>query len=124
MRLALLTGVGRQGQVGETVAARLASDGFRLALVDRTPDGVEARASELRSRGRDATDYPCDLSDPMAVDDLFTRLSRAHGDAISACVHMAGGFAATGPVADTAVDQWERQLTINLRTAFLIARSA
>jgi NAD(P)-dependent dehydrogenase (short-subunit alcohol dehydrogenase family) len=36
---------------------------------------------------------------------------------------MAGGFAATGPVADTVVSDWDRQLTINLRTAFVIARA-
>ena len=45
MPVALLTGVGREGQVGEAVAQRLAADGFDLILVDRTatvsidPDG-------------------------------------------------------------------------------------
>jgi 3-oxoacyl-[acyl-carrier protein] reductase len=124
MRLALLTGVGKKGQVGEAVAERLAADGFDLVLVDRTPAGVNERADELRRSGRNATAYSCDLADPEAVTSLLGTIGRVHGSALQACVHMAGGFAATGPVAGSEPSAWDRQLTINLRTAFLVARSS
>jgi 3-oxoacyl-[acyl-carrier protein] reductase len=124
MRYALLTGVGRPGQVGEAVAARFAADGYSLLLVDRTEASVEARAAEIRAAGGQALGFVADLSSESAVAGLFERIGRASGGSLSAFVHMAGGFAVTGPVADTPVAEWEKQLTINLRTAFLTARSA
>ena len=124
MRYALLTGVGRPGQVGEAVAARLADDGFAVILVDRDAAGVEARASDIGARGGSAYPFSADLSDEQSVRDLFAKIRAKHGDALSAFVHLAGGFAVTGPVAETAVGDWDRQLTINLRTAFLTVREA
>jgi 3-oxoacyl-[acyl-carrier protein] reductase len=58
------------------------------------------------------------------VADLFEQVARVSGGRLSAFVHLAGGFAVTGPVAETPVADWEKQLTINLRTAFLMARGA
>lgn len=123
MKRALLTGVGREGQVGEAVASRLVADGFELILVDRTAENVRARADAVRAAGGVAAPYACDLADPDAVASLIRKVATDHGDRLDAVVHMAGGFAATGPVADTAVPDWDRQLTINLRTAFLTARA-
>src|SRR3954451_21362705 len=124
MPVALLTGVGREGQVSESVAQRLAADGFDLVLVDRTAAHVQERAKALSAAGRTVSAHACDLSDPDAVVALFRDVARAHPAGLNALVHMAGGFAATGGVADTDVVAWDRQLTINLRTAFLTARSA
>lgn len=124
MKCALLTGVGRQGQVGEAVAGRLVADGYEVILVDRDEENVKARAFELRASGGRAHPFVADLSDEQSVLDLFTRVKSAHGDQISAFVHLAGGFAATGPVAETRIEDWEKQLTINLRTAFLVSRSS
>lgn len=124
MRYALLTGVGRKGQVGEAVASRLAADGFELLLVDRTLENVEARAAEIRHAHGLAHAFAADLGDPDAVADVFGRIRGEHGDALAAYVHLAGGFAVTGPVAETPVEAWDRQLTINLRTAFLTSREA
>lgn len=124
MRFALLTGVGRPGQVGEAVAARLAADGYSLLLVDRTLDSVEARAADIRGAGGKARGFGADLSSEGAVADLFKEISRECGGNLNAFVHMAGGFAVTGPIAETSVADWEKQLAINLRTAFLSARAA
>ena len=124
MRYALLTGVGRPGQVGEAVAARLAIEDYSLLLVDRTAENVEARAAAIRSTGGQARAFAADLGSESAVAELFEQIGRETGGKLSALVHMAGGFAATGPVADTVVAEWEKQLTINLRTAFLVSRSS
>ncbi|HET9426191.1 MAG TPA: SDR family oxidoreductase [Gemmatimonadaceae bacterium] len=120
----MLTGVGREGQVGEAVAERLGHDGFGLILVDRDAANVEARAAELRNRGVTAHAHVADLADPQSVTDLFGRIKGQHGNDLAAFVHLAGGFAATGRVAETSVADWDRQLSINLRTAFLVSREA
>jgi NAD(P)-dependent dehydrogenase (short-subunit alcohol dehydrogenase family) len=36
---------------------------------------------------------------------------------------MAGGFAASGPVAESSLDVWHRQISINLTTAYVVARA-
>jgi 3-oxoacyl-[acyl-carrier protein] reductase len=42
---------------------------------------------------------------------------------VHALVHLAGGFAASGPVADSDPAVWMRQFTINLTTAYLTTRA-
>jgi NAD(P)-dependent dehydrogenase (short-subunit alcohol dehydrogenase family) len=63
------------------------------------------------------------LSDAAAVDQLAQTVRANHGGNLRAFVHMAGGFAMSGPVADSDVDVWHRQITINLTTAYLAARA-
>jgi NAD(P)-dependent dehydrogenase (short-subunit alcohol dehydrogenase family) len=121
--IVLLTGVGGEGQVGEAVAAAFADLGATVALVDRTAAGVEARAAAITARGREAHAYACDLTDAAALDALVARVRSEHGGALHALVHMAGGFAMSGPVAESAVDVWHRQIAINLTTAYLTARA-
>jgi NAD(P)-dependent dehydrogenase (short-subunit alcohol dehydrogenase family) len=119
----VLTGVGGAGQVGETVAAAFGKLGATLVLVDRTAEKVEARASELTKAGYLARAYPCDLTNAADVASLVDRVRRDRGDKVHALVHMAGGFAMSGPVADATLDVWNRQISINLTTAFLTTRA-
>ncbi len=119
----LLTGVGADGQVGQVVARAFAEQGASLILVDRTADHVDARVKELTRDGLLAAGYPCDLTDGAAVRSLVARIRENHGDSIHALVHMAGGFAMSGPVAESTDDVWNRQIAINLTTAFNTARA-
>jgi len=120
-RRILLTGVGAEGQVGEVVARTFADRGDAVLLVDRS-GGAERHATSLRTLGAHASAYRCDLSDPAAVLELADEVRREHG-AIDALVHLAGGFAADGAVADTSIDIWRGVLTRNLDTAFLATRA-
>ena len=119
----VLTGVGGAGQVGESVAAAFGKLGASLVLVDRTPEKVEARAAELRRSGFVAHAYPCDLTNAADVAGLVESVRRDRGDRVDALVHMAGGFALSGPVADSTLDVWNRQIAINLTTAYLTSRA-
>jgi NAD(P)-dependent dehydrogenase (short-subunit alcohol dehydrogenase family) len=119
----LLTGVGADGQVGQAVARAFAEQGASLILVDRIAEHVDARVGELMRDGFRAAGYPCDLTDGAAVNSVVARIREKHGDAIHAFVHMAGGFAMSGPVAESTDDVWNRQIAINLTTAFTTARA-
>jgi NAD(P)-dependent dehydrogenase (short-subunit alcohol dehydrogenase family) len=122
--LTILTGVGREGQVGEAVARAFAERGDRLALVDRTAGEVARRAAALRATGSAAvTSHACDLADPAAVDAVVREVVAAHGDAAGAFVHLAGGFGADGPVAASDLALLDRMLAVNLRTAFVATRA-
>jgi 3-oxoacyl-[acyl-carrier protein] reductase len=119
----LLTGVGAEGQVGEVVAKAFADLDASLVLVDRTAENVQARADALANGGARVRAYACDLTDANAVAALAAQVRTNHGEKLRALVHMAGGFAMSGPVADSVVDVWQRQIAINLTTAYLTARA-
>ena len=118
----VLTGVGGEGQVGEAVAKAFAELGAAIVLIDRSREHVQARAEALVGAGHRATGYACDLTDPAAVDTVVGQVRKEHGGAIQALVHMAGGFAMSGLVAESSIDMWQRQIGINLTTAYLTSR--
>src|SRR5206468_10836328 len=102
----LLTGAGREGQVGEAVARALADRGATLLLVDRSIDQARDRANALTQTGLSAFSFACDLADPRAVEELASRVRRDHGESLSALVHVAGGFALSGPLPESDPDVW------------------
>ncbi len=122
-RSVVVTGVGRSGQVGEVVAAEFARLGAHVYLVSRSKDETEARAAELRAAGHTATGFPCDLTDPQAVARLAGFVAGGTGGRLNALVHLAGGFALSGPVAESELSVLEQQFAINLVTAFLCTRA-
>jgi NAD(P)-dependent dehydrogenase (short-subunit alcohol dehydrogenase family) len=119
----LLTGAGREGQVGEAVARVLAERGATLLLVDRNPDQGRDRASALTKAGFQAFSFACDLADQGSVAELAGHVRDEHGDRLGALVHVAGGFAVSGSVGATDFDIWNRMMSINLTTAYLVTHA-
>ena len=119
----LLTGVGAEGQVGEVVAGAFAAAGASVILVGRSRRHVDARTQAIRAAGLAAFGYACDLADSGAVTSLTETIRAEHGPALDSLVHMAGGFTMSGPVAESDDDVWNRQIAINLTTAYLTARA-
>jgi 3-oxoacyl-[acyl-carrier protein] reductase len=119
----LLTGIGRSGQVGEAVAQAFAEHGASLLLVDRSEEQATARAETLTRAGHRAFAFGCDLADPAAVARLSQLVRSDYGASLGALVNIAGGFAASGKVADSEVDTFQRMFTVNLTTAFLTTRA-
>lgn len=122
-RSIVLTGVGREGQVGEAVAQAFAERGARVFLVDHTEANVRARADALVARGLRAAALSADLTDPAATAALAERVRDATAGRVHALVHLAGGFALSGPVAESDPAVWQRQLAMNATTAYLTARA-
>ena len=122
-RSVVLTGVGREGQVGEAVAQAFAERGARVFLVDHTEANVRARADALVARGLRAAALAADLTDPVAAAALAERVRDATAGRVHALVHLAGGFALSGPVAESDPAVWQRQLAMNATTAYLTARA-
>lgn len=122
-RSVVLTGVGREGQVGEAVARAFADLGARVFLVDRQESEARARADSLVAAGRRAAGLGADLTDAGAVAVVAERIRDATGGRVHALVHLAGGFAASGQVAESDPALWSRMLAINATTAYLTARA-
>lgn len=122
-RSVVLTGVGREGQMGEAVAAAFAELGARVFLVDRQESEARARAEALIAGGRQAAGLGVDLTDEQGVAALAERVRDATGGRVHALVHLAGGFTMSGSVADSDPSLWARQFGINATTAYLVARA-
>ncbi|MEP6732682.1 MAG: SDR family oxidoreductase [bacterium] len=122
-RSVVLTGVGREGQVGEAVAGAFAELGARVFLVDRQESEARARADALVNAGRRAAGLGVDLADEVAVAALAERVRDATGGRVHALVHLAGGFTSSGPVAESDAALWTRQFAVNATTAYLTARA-
>lgn len=123
-RLVVITGVGRQGQVGEALALGFAQRGARLALLDRDEAQVTARAAELVAQGFTATAHVANLADTTDAERAARDVLAAHGTTgVHAVVCTAGGFGMTGPVSDANPADWARQFMINLDTAFATTRA-
>ncbi|HET7565887.1 MAG TPA: SDR family NAD(P)-dependent oxidoreductase [Gemmatimonadaceae bacterium] len=122
-KVVVITGVGHRGQVGASLAQAFADDGASVIAIDRTPANVEARAAELRDAGHSALAFPCDLTDAAQVDAVARAIASSHNGRIDALVNTAGGFAMTGPVAESDPAAWQRQFDINLTTAYLTTRA-
>jgi NAD(P)-dependent dehydrogenase (short-subunit alcohol dehydrogenase family) len=119
----LITGVGHRGQVGEVVSRAFGTLGAQLFVVDRDDAGVQERTAELLSLGIRAQGLACDLTDPPALDRIVGRVAADASDGLHALVNLAGGFAASGPVATSDPEVWHRQVAINLTTAYLTTRA-
>jgi NAD(P)-dependent dehydrogenase (short-subunit alcohol dehydrogenase family) len=121
--VAVVTGVGRPGQLGETVAREFGRRGASVAIVDRDGAGAELLAAGMRASGLAVTAYGCDLTDAAATADVMHRLADARGGRIHALANVAGGFAMSGPVADSDPGILQRQLSINLGSAYGATRA-
>lgn len=118
----MLTGVSRPGQVGEVVARVLAERGASVVLIDRTGVEAEARATELRERGLQATALHADLTDAAQLDAVARVVANEFGG-VDALVNIAGGFSMSGKVSDSDPNAWARQLDTGLTTAYLTTRA-
>jgi NAD(P)-dependent dehydrogenase (short-subunit alcohol dehydrogenase family) len=122
-RSAVVTGVGRAGQVGEVVAKEFARRGASVAIIDRDGAAAEVLAAGMRAEGLTIAAYGCDLTDAAATADVFARIAAANDGKIHALANVAGGFAMSGPVAESDPAVFQRQLSINLGSAYGATRA-
>ena len=120
--LIVITGVGREEQVGDAVAHAFAAEGASLALLDLNAEALKARAAALRTSGTRVATYPCDLTDVNQVTTVAEQVRTEFGR-IDAFVHVAGGFAMSGPIGESDPAVFAKQIAINLTTAYVASRA-
>lgn len=123
-KAAVVTGVGRAGQVGEAVAREFSRRGATVAIIDRDGAAAETLAAAMRADGLAVTAYGCDLTDAAATADVMRRFAALTAGRIHALANVAGGFAMSGPVAESDPAVFQRQLMINLGSAYGATRAS
>jgi NAD(P)-dependent dehydrogenase (short-subunit alcohol dehydrogenase family) len=122
-KVAIVTGVSHDGQVGQAVAKALAAQGASLAICARSKDNVVARAAELKAEGANVIPVAGSLTDEAHVKKLVSETVSAFGR-IDIVVNLAGGLTVYKPSTDVSVDEWTREVNNNVLSAFLVTREA
>ncbi|MCA0921469.1 SDR family NAD(P)-dependent oxidoreductase [Pseudooceanicola nanhaiensis] len=105
-KVAIVTGAA--SGIGRATAARLASEGARVVLIDLSAEALEA----AMPRG-DHLALPCDVSDEAsvaaAVETIRNRMGR-----IDVVCNNAGILCSHAPITDVDMTQWQRVIGVNL----------
>jgi 3-oxoacyl-[acyl-carrier protein] reductase/2-deoxy-D-gluconate 3-dehydrogenase len=78
-KVALVTGVSGDGQVGQAVARTMAEHGALLGIAARSQDKVTARADELKATGVRVLPLVADLTDEAQVRQLVENMMADYG---------------------------------------------
>jgi NAD(P)-dependent dehydrogenase (short-subunit alcohol dehydrogenase family) len=140
-RVAVITGAGRVGGIGEAIAARLAREGAAVVVADLCRDRPEVPREKfgswddlrevverLRAGGGRALAVKADVTDEGEVAALMAQAEAAFGR-IDCLFNNAGGGAGAGPVDQTPVSEldradWDYTLRISLDSVFLCSKHA
>ncbi|HKT34136.1 MAG TPA: SDR family NAD(P)-dependent oxidoreductase [Nitrospira sp.] len=107
-KVVLITG--GAGALGQTVVPAFVSTGASIILGDLNPMQVPG-----------VTALKADLTDEAQVRNLVDEVIRTSGR-LDALINLVGGFAA-GRVVETESSLWQRMLTMNLTSAFLLSQA-
>lgn len=140
-RVAVITGAGRSGGIGEAIARRLASEGADIVIADlcrdrpdlprekfATWEELQQVAESLRQTGARVLPVRADVTDEGDVANLMRQAEDILGR-IDLLFNNAGGGTGAGPVDQTPVTQldrgdWDYTLRISLESVFLCSKHA
>lgn len=121
-KVAIITGVSRDGQIGQTVAQEFAREGARLVLSARNAANLEERAKEVQALGAEVLTVAADLIQEAQVENLVQQAKSRFGR-IDILVNLAGGLSRVKPAAEHTLEDWNAELNNNLLTAFLCSKA-
>ncbi len=113
---------GATGALGSAVTREFARTEARLALTGRSEQKLERLAAEVGLPAERIFTTPADVTQADGVRDLVEAIV-ARFERVDVLLNTVGGWSGGKPVGETEVEQWERMLTLNLRSAFLLSRA-
>jgi meso-butanediol dehydrogenase/(S,S)-butanediol dehydrogenase/diacetyl reductase len=130
-KVAIVTGAGRRHGLGAAMAARLAAEGCKVAIVDlgqpmgaNFPAGaigasedMQAVVAEIVAGGGEAHAFACDMRDAVQIDAMVAAVV-AHFGRIDILVNNAGIGYLMKPIVELSMDEWDAVLGVNLRGVF------
>ena len=117
-RVALITGVGPG--LGAALARRFAREGFRVGLVARKPDFIEALAREISASGASALSLVADVSRPAEITAAVNQV-RATLGSVGVLIHNASGSPGEG-LLKTMPEEFEQSWRVAALAGFVCAR--
>ena len=110
---------GGTGGLGSAVTAEFLAAGWRVVVPGRS-------ASTLAELGEHEglETLVADLSDPAGAAQVASVAAGEPGAPLKALLNLVGGFASGGRVHETPIEDFERQLSLNLRPTYLMTQAA
>jgi NAD(P)-dependent dehydrogenase (short-subunit alcohol dehydrogenase family) len=106
--------------IGSATARAFGDAGYDLVLVDINADALRETASTLRDGTHEIV--VADVTDERAVADLAARAIARFGR-VDVLVNVVGGSRPGKTAIDLTLDEWERMLSLNLTSTFLMCRA-
>ena len=119
-KVAIVTG-GTRG-IGRSIAEQLLRQGAKVAICGRTAESVNAAVAAMKPLGRIAG-FTADVTQPEMVHRFFQEVDREFDGALDILINNAGA-AVFRKVADMSVEDWHRNIDLNLNGAFYCSREA
>jgi NAD(P)-dependent dehydrogenase (short-subunit alcohol dehydrogenase family) len=118
-KVAVVTGA--LGGMGRAACLRFGKEGAAVVGFDRSDEGAEAFAAELAEDGVDFEFHQVDVSASAAVTAAAdaVRGSRGHVDVL----YNNAGIMVVKPLLEITDEEWNAGLSVNLTSAFLMARA-
>ncbi len=121
-RSAIVTGAG--AGIGCAIAHMLASQGARVALLDRDAAAAAREAAAIAASGGAARACACDIANEAEVIRAVADARAAHGG-IDVVVNGAGIASSPGmPFTNNTESDWDRTLAVNVKGAFFVCKAA
>ena len=104
--------------IGAAIARKWAQSfpGSRISLLARDETKLENLAADCQDFGADASAFPCDLANSEAIKEACLAIYDKNGIP-TVLVNNAGTFE-PGGITDTSFDDFDRQIQVNLTSAF------
>jgi len=118
-QVAIVTGAGHG--IGAASAGRLASEGATVAVCDINPDTAQEIADVITGTGGRGHAFTADVSDPEAVPSLVAEVQQRLGPVD--ILHNNAGRLVPGTAITQAVEEWQRTLSVNVSSVFLMSRA-
>ena len=118
--VAIVTAAG-QG-IGESIARLFAREGAAVALVDLNREEAERVSRAIAEAGGRSIVRATDVTNAQAVTEMVQSVVDELGT-VDILVNAAGGFHQLAPITEITDEEWDRVITLNLKTCFLCSRA-
>jgi len=114
---------GGAGNLGRSVTEHLLGRGDRVAVPFHKTDRPDALKPFKERFGDRLFEFGMDLTTDRGAGEAVKRVVEWAGS-LNGVAHIMGGYRGGASIAETPVEEWDRMMSLNLRSAFLVARAA
>ena len=109
------------GGIGRAICLRLAGEGGAIAVLDKNGAAAEETLRQVAAAGGRAAAVSADITDWASIQNAVAEAEQALGP-LDVLINNAG-WAQRGSLEDTAPEDWDKEIAVNLRGHFLAAKA-